>query len=346
MKLLVLSLILGSGNWLGASTTFVGNGGDGYYIDGQVYLSDLYLGGRELSETPWFGDLRKGNIEDLLPAPRGQIVDFPYDLLVRKLSDMDEIYPGLGQMTAAAITMHTWLFVDGKLGPTCDQSESILDLQNASIEHVQIANRHEMEIRLHRDLWARMNDEHRVAVIVHEGVYSMLKTPAVRAPCSQAANLTRKIVRRLFMNNSDRHLTLDPEMIAALNVPAGLRVHFDPAFDFLPRMKFYVSVFGAGSKALHVEVGFAHREGRVKDGWFQAEIQSVCERLAVFATGKGAHTLVLSAIRYPFALRPFASGLQFLERDPWTEKTFAWTGSRRCRRGLYGHLGRWFPVQF
>ncbi|RZA05006.1 MAG: hypothetical protein EOP11_13835 [Proteobacteria bacterium] len=95
---------------------FVGNGGDGVEIVGKLYLHDLAEAG--LHRDPYVGN----KISPSIPAwPRAlDSLKLSHEPLLRKLSDLDQSYPGFADYLVATIKLYTWSLEEFELTPIPD----------------------------------------------------------------------------------------------------------------------------------------------------------------------------------------------------------------------------------
>lgn len=176
---------------------FIGNGGEGLRQGSKIVLRDLYEA--NLAERPFFGAKIDAKVAGRLrgsAALNGLSVDM--DLLARKLTDIQALYPFLGEALAEVIGFYGWILVDGALTPIDDGG---LLIRDPEAELVQIANRLLGTIRIQREAWEKMSPEHRVALILHEAVYGALTVkcqPIRPITCRQSAPQAREAVAFFF----------------------------------------------------------------------------------------------------------------------------------------------------
>lgn len=175
----------------------VGNGGDGYRIDSRILLRDLLETGG--AESPEFGPLV---MERHLERIRHHIwgFSFNHELLAAKISDLNVIYPHLGDAVLETLLIYNWIAVQIKLSPV-QEGETLIDLPQE--DSVQIANRLGSVIRLHLPSWTSMPETHQVALLIHEGLYSLVhlscSTGDSESVCSPDLRKVREITGRLFL---------------------------------------------------------------------------------------------------------------------------------------------------
>lgn len=175
----------------------LGNGADGLIVDSKLYLRDLVEAGVETQ--PYFGDKIDARLAERIKVLSIDKTRLPYseELLVRKLSDLNRIYPYFGDYIFEALQSYQWLAVQAPLFLLPDP-ETVVDLP---FERVQIANRLDFTIRVHHDSWMRLNDENRVALLIHEALYSLLEPVCEAAPsvtCEQPGRVARTFTGWLF----------------------------------------------------------------------------------------------------------------------------------------------------
>lgn len=201
--------------------TFVGNGGDGIEIDGKLYLRDLV--NLSLHKTPYFG----AHIDSELPAlpdPTVMSLEYSKKLLAQKLTDLNEACPSMGDYLLATIKYYNWVLVDFPLTPITDPRDTIELPPGTKV--VQIANRLGNTIRIQADAWNRLNDENKIALIIHEAIFSLTKLTKVPfGMFEQSPYTAREITGQLFSPS----FLLKPASIifdalkGSLNIPASLQ---------------------------------------------------------------------------------------------------------------------------
>ena len=195
-KILVLFSILLSLHADAGGFVIVGNGGEGVMIDGRIYNRDLY--DFDLHFFPWIGPTRDPEIERALKDwnPLNLSVQ-QKDLLVRKLSDLENAEAHLGKVLALAFRVFSWRFTDGELvliQP--DQIRKVLDQS----QRVSIANRHGQTVLIQKMSFSLLNDENKIALLIHEIVYALMRTSHSFDGISESPSLatTRQIVAGFF----------------------------------------------------------------------------------------------------------------------------------------------------
>ena len=159
-----LGLMFFSLNSFAGGGGFVGNGGEGVDYRGRLYLRDLFS--QNLHLQPFIGfQTDPGMTMPELPF------DYPKELLARKLADLNQAAPGVGDYVLATMKAYTWSLQDFALTPITDDDPIALP-EGATL--VQLANRFRGVIRLHRASFERLDDANKTALLVHEAVYSLL----------------------------------------------------------------------------------------------------------------------------------------------------------------------------
>lgn len=171
---LFLGVVLFSSFSVEAGSILVGNGGEGI-DDGQtVYLRELYESviWRDDDELPYRQFAKHRHIEALITEDILSDVKISRDLLIRKLSQIDSRVPNLGLILADVIQMHQWSPAAGEL-PLLPDYDPTSYFRASSVTRKQIALRYGRKIQIDTKLLERMPESHRVALIVHEAIYSM-----------------------------------------------------------------------------------------------------------------------------------------------------------------------------
>ena len=209
-----LSLLLSSSLAL-AQGHVTGTGGDGFYFPStkKLYLRDLYEAGITDFTLPKEG---RKDVEDVvrmsvnfLPISKKEVGEIR-PKLVQKILQINEVVPGFGSALLHAMKMHTYVFVDVPLSEIPDEdgidpdSDGIFFEVPSGAEFRQIANRSSTTIRIHRPSWHELSDEHRIALLFHEAIYSLQNTrPSPSGYLYQSALKTREITGHLFSADFD-----------------------------------------------------------------------------------------------------------------------------------------------
>lgn len=197
---------------------FVGNGGQAYEVDGQLVPRDLFE--QKLHRDAYIGssedpEIRKGVDCLILPAELG----FDAQLLARKLTDINLAVPKLGECLLMSLLKYSWLVSEAPL-PRTHEGDNLLTTDTMA-PIVQIVNRIQNKLHIHRSSWARLSPIHRIALMIHESVYSLLKVTEVSDDTyQQYGPLARQIAGSFFdpntMKNSGRvfeHVKNDLEIV-------------------------------------------------------------------------------------------------------------------------------------
>lgn len=199
----------------------IGNGGQGIEKNGVLTLRDLVEAGVEHNvfigkdEDPLIMSRMGG-----LPIPQDQL-PVSKDLLARKLSDLNSLYPNLGLFVLDAIKSYSWIAINTSLDFTPDPEHF---LATKPQDLIQIANRLDSTIRVDRSKWLEMDQGNRVALVIHEALYSLLKeTCNSENICSQQARAARAITGRLFSESMFTGKSQDEihRIVALLDIPTG-----------------------------------------------------------------------------------------------------------------------------
>lgn len=190
----------------------VGNGGEGVRKNGALYLRDLFEANLHLN--PYIGQSIEPYFETEVQHSNVSRLPIPLDLLARKLTDLQWVSPQLGHYVLAAINSYQWIFVDEPLQPFDDEGSPFV-----LSERVPLANRFQSTIRLQRSAWRQLSPAHRIALILHEAVYSMIKPVCREDLCKQPSYQAREITALLFSNDPPRPPSLSEQMRDSLTIP-------------------------------------------------------------------------------------------------------------------------------
>lgn len=196
---------------------FIGNGGDGVEVGNRLFVKDLFLA--HAHENPYFGN----EIDPGLPGlPDETTIEFGYprELLARKLTDLNKALPGLGDYLLASMKVYHWKLQDLPLRKIVGPEQIVA--YPAGLEQIQIANRFQFFIRIDRAAYARLDDANRVALLLHEAVFSLVRPfPVSDGRAYQSVHVVRDLVGLFFqpeffeMSEIQTQLRISP----TLNIP-------------------------------------------------------------------------------------------------------------------------------
>lgn len=178
----------------------VGNGGEGILDNGDLYIRDLYE--RDLHKDLFFGSEINKSVR--AQWEKKEVIAWSTsqrDLFLRKLSDLETLYPCLGVTLVRAIQSYVWSFETIPLG-LLPEEDAVRHFDDS--RRIQIANRYIHTIRIYQGAWSVLSDEHKIALIMHEIFY------AVQVPnfflgsqfAKQSMGLTRDLVSLVFSDNN------------------------------------------------------------------------------------------------------------------------------------------------
>lgn len=196
--------------------TFIGNGGEGLRVGDKLFVRDLYEASNHLS--PYFGSTIDSKFLNLKENSSLSRIHFSRDLLRKKLTDINLFESFLGYYILQAINQYNWIFTEEKLGLLPDDGPIIAIASDA---RVQIANRDLGNIRLHRASWDQLSEQGKIALIIHEAVFSLLK-PICNSQSScdimyQSPRLAREITALFFLPPNKK--SFDERLKQSLSLP-------------------------------------------------------------------------------------------------------------------------------
>lgn len=200
--------------------TYIGNSGEGIQVGDKLHLRDLYESSNY--ENPYFGPSIDPQIQALVENDSLAKLPFSKELLKRKLSDINNVQNFWGFYLMAVINQYNWVLVNDPLGQLPDDGP-ILNLPESA--RVQIANRDLHTIRIHRASWDKLSEESKVALIVHEGFFSLIVPSCIRASTNycvtmtQSARLARQVTAFFFLPSVGKKIPLPNWIRDALAVP-------------------------------------------------------------------------------------------------------------------------------
>lgn len=177
-----------------ASYVFVGNGGEGYESEGVLYTRDLFS--YQVHKNPYIGNTQ----DQMLKAPISSIIGLELsveeqNLLNKKITDINEIFPSLGDNILLAIQYFRWNFTEEPLGLiNPDPSRIAVD----PTKRVAIANRYLQNILLNKSAFNRLDHENKIALIIHEAVYALIRVQRHNQIGYQNLETARQITAGFF----------------------------------------------------------------------------------------------------------------------------------------------------
>lgn len=153
------------------------HGGDGVYLNGNLYLLDLVEEG--VQSSPYVEDLEPlEGLEEKLEKQFKRLDDVPTRMVAQKITELFKHSHSLGLRFVYGIMSHRWISVDHVLVDVPDE-DSVLDFQNLELE--QLAIRRASAIRISSQSWSKLDDFNKAALIVHEIAYFLAdNSPAAR----------------------------------------------------------------------------------------------------------------------------------------------------------------------
>jgi hypothetical protein len=207
--MVLMGLIMGS---VGANASiFVGNGGEGVLVDGHVFLRDL--SDNDLSQNLLIGPKRDKRVLASLGRSSLAGISVDLDLLARKLTDVNFMSPQLGNYLAAAASYYQWVLVKEKLAPIQDEGTPY-----SHEGYLPLANRYLSTVRIQRQLWEKMSARQRVALVVHELVFSLARPECdpYDSNCFQPSAPVREMVSLFFTHVGGVSLSVAQEKFLGL----------------------------------------------------------------------------------------------------------------------------------
>jgi|GEM_PF-4469788 len=309
-----------------------GNGGEGIDDHGRLYVRDLYSIGAHTS--PWFGDA----VDPHLPPLPKFTFAYPRNLLARKLTDLNEGTPGLGDFLLMAIKQYTWTLVDAELNLADSLRDPVKIPPGIKIKH--IAGRFGHSIRINKVNWMKLNDENKVALIIHEAVFSLLEPTAdPNGFFSQSSEVARELTGQFFIatfkgSGIAENLATHPSLYG-LNVPAMTSLEIVRKF-----LRVALAHEDTNNRFRITERRFARKESaKLSDFWNEA-----CEQ-------NGNSMIVdawlamptISATSYRVASDTFQIGLSIsLTEDEIIAQKMVFSSRENCRSSIPGVLTDFF----
>lgn len=189
---LVASLLMSSISF--ADFFKVGNAGEGILIDTGVYTRDLY--DYNLHVSPWIGLEASPSLKMQVAAWNSLgLSEDEIHLLARKLTDLNKSHKYLGDEIFEALRFFTWQWTDQDL-VLIEPDEVRTPVPPG--QRIPIANRYLKSILVQRQNFARLDPANKIALLLHEAVYSLMKYRNGRHVRGPSLSITRQIVANFF----------------------------------------------------------------------------------------------------------------------------------------------------
>lgn len=200
MLLRILLLVVLPGGMAWSQINVGNNGGEGVAKDDRLYVRDLYEESTHLN--PYIGPAVDDEFRSLGSTGENlRAMGVDLKLLRRKLTDLNQATPGLGFLVLKALSHYRMAFSREPLPPLSVSFSADVDRGRFKDDLRQLAIRRGMEIEFDRRNWNALNPTHRVALVIHEGVFSMLRPIALNLRgdrFAQASPFIRPMVGQLF----------------------------------------------------------------------------------------------------------------------------------------------------
>lgn len=176
------------------SGNFVGNGGEVVVNPaGAVFLRDFFEYG---IVNPSFETEIDPEIWRRISASSSPILkEVPQELLAAKLTELNKVRPLFGFMILAIIENYQWIFQDIAL-VSIDETLPYLALPPGHTRKT-VANRYWSMIQISRELWTGLHPTHRLGLIIHEAIYSLI-SPQCLVYLELETGLCRQYVVRVY----------------------------------------------------------------------------------------------------------------------------------------------------
>lgn len=172
----------------------VGNGGDGVFRDGRLIVRDLVE--NDLFRRPWLGTSENSALSKEVASWKVPTrLGFDSVLLARKLTDIDERAPGIGFLLLETLKHYDYVLVD--------HLELLTDIEfdtanGGRFDRLQIAIRWEDEIKINRQSFHQLDPINKIALLIHEGFYALVKRECDNFRCTQKGRYARELTSLSF----------------------------------------------------------------------------------------------------------------------------------------------------
>lgn len=313
---------------------FIGNTGDGIWIQDKLYLRDLLEAG--IANNFWIGPDVDGILKfraERLPAFMNQC----QNALLRKLTDLNRHAPSLGDHLLSILLLYKF-----------DLAEKTLDLQYDPYyfdqnPRVQLATRHLGRISIHAPSWYQLSAEHQAALLIHEAVYAVLRPVPLFSESNgplkfyQPAEKVRNFIGHIF------HPELEfgePGALIKL-VTQDLAITFDLANGPRKVLSWNLELWGPNSVVTELKL---NRNQMNMDS--KGKAHDLCEQLADMKdTPAGVDPVLVSTVDLPAYTLEFSKySASFMQNyykiypnflgSQWTRQVHRSEGIQACLRLL------------
>lgn len=221
---LIFTATLGYGLSAPADYFRVGNGGEGVLLADGVYTRDLH--DFHLHRAPWFGQEVEASLLAKVTAWNPLALSpEECELLARKLTDLNRFYDFFGDDVMEVLQFFYWTLTDQDL-VLIEPDEVTTPVYPQ--QRLAIANRHLGSILIHRENFARLNGPNKVALLIHEAVYSLMHYKEANRVVGQNLLKTRQLTAGFF----DERQQQSPESLLPLLI-SSLRIDLKREKDMI-----------------------------------------------------------------------------------------------------------------
>lgn len=194
-----------------------GNGGLVVYDQGKLVVIELHG-----NPQPYFGkDMDPHLREQVRHSPAAQLLKLNPELLTRKLTDLNKVRKNLGQHVLTILDNHVIL-----LDPRP------LQVPFAPYQVDVAAVRTSRVITFSEAFFDYMDPEQKIALFLHEGIYSLVRLDCSGQECMQSAFKARPIVASLFKPDLEHNTALRSAINSDLAIPPQTDLSDDAKLRF------------------------------------------------------------------------------------------------------------------
>lgn len=337
-----LLALVAAATWAGGIR--IGNGGDGICKDKTdketkchskiLYVRDLYDANLHLN--PAIGSEIDPYIQrEVDESPVVSNLQLDKNLLARKLTDLEHFHLHFGHIVLAAINAYHWQLVDNPLEKLADDAPIE---QRPESWRVQLANRFQNTIRVYSDDYALLPEIHKVAMVIHEGIFSLLNPQCRKGICVQHAYMAREITANAFRNSQGDDYHLTPAQLGQLSIQN---------LELLAQQSLYTD------NNMKLEI---YRKSLIAEDYLVMNANDDALRSSFIAPLcaliNGPTKLVVHASRRPFMLKQWVypsdsemsdqAALSAYYRWPLFDQTYQFRSASECSAKIQGDLKNWY----
>lgn len=196
------------GIWIFAQTSlahsvFVGNACEVLKLEDKYLLRDFYEDAYYASNAPMIGHGTLRYLRNVEASPVMNI-SVSASLLAKKLDQLGSVHPDLPLYLLEVMKSYNWLELNHRFGLLQEEG----DLIPAEMR-MTLANRYLKTIRISLPVWTLLDETQKTAAILHEVLFSVVKTETSGEVTLQRSLAVKKVVAEIFKKDFNPILVKD-----------------------------------------------------------------------------------------------------------------------------------------